>query len=659
MKETHQCPRCGAIVEGDFCPHCDLQTNQKHGIIRKKAVAPEEQKQSFYDFSKQQAAQRPKTEVFHKQHLDAEEDFNKEKEFQQTIEEALRKQEPVIVRRTRKKASLHAFHSSEAKSTSKECLKVWKKDKAQTVDVEQEKAEREASLKDLTAQKAKTYAAEREKQSQLQQQAQKEKEEAQRLEEAKAASKERTKAVSEKSSTLNEVTLQQQKEESKKEKPAKVKEKNIVSASSSMPTTATIAPQKKASLAKPAAQMSLGDRLFGPKEEEVSSATSQAEAKPKPKKEEKAKESGFPKKAATPRQTAPKVEQPVAKAPSAEKAEEKVQATLAQTQKKQKKRWLVLALLVALLCALGGGYIWWQHQKQQANAQVQQVEKEIAQFYVKADPKAGFVAKKVDPESLQPLKDQIAHLEKAHASEAKQLSEQVETLQNHAELTVKVNALFVEPKIKDGQVEKVALKENAKVELVPVKEASSPFDKAVNESIEDAQTQAGQQKAAKKAVAACFKGKEVDPTVSEKTYEAAKATVKKVQNQSLQKQLTTQLKDVATVREKIEAKEKKEKEAAAKKKAEYEKNHPKSGPYAWAPGVEKKVISTCIERGYIVSGGYSLEKAYVRNGQGYYKLYGTSNHSKTLSMYPNKKLHVYLVTINCKTGWFKGNGGDR
>lgn len=43
------------------------------------------------------------------------------------------------------------------------------------------------------------------------------------------------------------------------------------------------------------------------------------------------------------------------------------------------------------------------------------------------------------------------------------------------------------------------------------------------------------------------------------------------------------------------------------------------------------------------------------NGEGYYNLYATNNQSKLLEGTTEKNVHMYLVTINAKTGWFKGN----
>ena len=37
--------------------------------------------------------------------------------------------------------------------------------------------------------------------------------------------------------------------------------------------------------------------------------------------------------------------------------------------------------------------------------------------------------------------------------------------------------------------------------------------------------------------------------------------------------------------------------------------------WTWAPGVQSKVIATCIQRGYIVEGGYRLEKPESKMGR--------------------------------------------
>lgn len=80
--------------------------------------------------------------------------------------------------------------------------------------------------------------------------------------------------------------------------------------------------------------------------------------------------------------------------------------------------------------------------------------------------------------------------------------------------------------------------------------------------------------------------------------------------------------------------------------------------WTWSSGVLDQVIATCIERGYIVEGGYKLERVRIENGEGYYNLYATTNQAPLTANYKAKDLPLYLVTINCKTGYFRGNGND-
>jgi len=85
-------------------------------------------------------------------------------------------------------------------------------------------------------------------------------------------------------------------------------------------------------------------------------------------------------------------------------------------------------------------------------------------------------------------------------------------------------------------------------------------------------------------------------------------------------------------------------------------NDVNNAAWVWAPGVYERFISTIISRGYVVENGFYLEPARIENGEGYYHLYATSNQSSLLSGVASSSLPFYLVTVNAKTGFFKGNG---
>ncbi|MGX7074323.1 cell division site-positioning protein MapZ [Falseniella ignava] len=65
---------------------------------------------------------------------------------------------------------------------------------------------------------------------------------------------------------------------------------------------------------------------------------------------------------------------------------------------------------------------------------------------------------------------------------------------------------------------------------------------------------------------------------------------------------------------------------------------------AWnfADGVLEKILEISRSRGYITGNQYILERVNIVNGNGYYNLY--------------KPDGTYLFTLNCKTGYFVGNG---
>lgn len=65
---------------------------------------------------------------------------------------------------------------------------------------------------------------------------------------------------------------------------------------------------------------------------------------------------------------------------------------------------------------------------------------------------------------------------------------------------------------------------------------------------------------------------------------------------------------------------------------------------AWifGEGVLEKIIAISQQRGYVTGNNYILEKVNIINGNGYYNLF--------------KPDGTYLFSINCKTGYFVGNG---
>ena len=64
--------------------------------------------------------------------------------------------------------------------------------------------------------------------------------------------------------------------------------------------------------------------------------------------------------------------------------------------------------------------------------------------------------------------------------------------------------------------------------------------------------------------------------------------------------------------------------------------------WTWADGVLDKIIETSHSRGYFSGDNFILEPVNIINGNGYYNLYLPDG--------------TYLFSINCKTGYYVGNG---
>lgn len=64
--------------------------------------------------------------------------------------------------------------------------------------------------------------------------------------------------------------------------------------------------------------------------------------------------------------------------------------------------------------------------------------------------------------------------------------------------------------------------------------------------------------------------------------------------------------------------------------------------WTFADGVLEQILATSRARGYITGNQYILERVNIVNGNGYYNLYRPDG--------------TYLFTLNCKTGYFVGNG---
>lgn len=377
----------------------------------------------------------------------------------------------------------------------------------------------------------------------------------------------------------------------------------------------------------------------------------------------------------------------------------------APAPKKPSKKVAFVALAVVLLA---GGSAWAYHdQTQKAAAQeaaaltkkTDTLKDELAAFYTTKEQV--FIKPDMVTVSPEKLSKQVAEIK--DSEEYSQLNKQIETLKEKQLTIQQINQLFEAPIVNGNELKPAILAADQPISVKKLT-GNDQFDQLMNQAIDQANQQYNQLQKAKKAVEVIYKDGKTTNQLNRDTYQAAKAEVDKVTSDKLKKELVKQVTTADQALTKVEEEQKRiaeeqaaaeqakqaeeqAKQAAAAKKENAKKEETakteangytapnsdgvytsplyvpdaadiadSSNPaWTWAPGVKEKVLDTVIARGYVVPGGYSLEPAKIVNGEGYYNLYATNNQSKLLEGTTEKNVHMYLVTINAKTGWFKGN----
>ena len=407
--------------------------------------------------------------------------------------------------------------------------------------------------------------------------------------------------------------------------------------------------------------------------------------------------------------------EPITIVPNTEKTPQELnpeKKDLDKTQKKKSKKVPYLALAAVLLLGGGGWAYYDHHQKVEAEVaaeakrqqQMEELHEKLAAFYT--DDHHQFIRADMIHQDLSKLKNDLSSLknEKGYS----ELETTYQDIQSKIRDIQKVNEWFIAPAIVDDHLaDDIKLK--ADKEIQAIETDNTDFGKLIQQAQTEAKNQYAELQTAKEKTAIVFKDGKVVDSATRDQYKTAKEAVEKVKNTDLSAQLNEQLQQVdkmLTDKEKKEEEEKKKAEEAKKAAEEQAKqaaqaaaaaqaaqqaavaqaaqqeaasstpsssnsaNQPiksarasdiadASNPaWTWAPGVQSKVIATCIQRGYIVEGGYRLEKARIENGEGYYNLYATSTKSALMKGIGESALPFYIVTINCKTGWFGGNGSN-
>lgn len=363
--------------------------------------------------------------------------------------------------------------------------------------------------------------------------------------------------------------------------------------------------------------------------------------------------------------------------------------------KKGKKGRNIAIAAVILVALLGGGGYYYSYQQDQAaeeaaaekaaadkktNQAIDEIEAEITDFYTNS--KQVFLkVDKVDTNTAK-IAEEINQYKKN--DRYKELKNSYDTLTAKQKDVQAVNNLFTSTAI-NGDILASDLKLKAAEDVtVTVDTKDNQFNDLLNEAINQAKTQYDQIIDLRNSVSTLITNGTVASTATRSTYNATMQKAGTVPNQEL---ITDQVNQLAEVNQTLTEWETAASESASRAEKEEEttsssesstsspsysmsgNNQPimstnqsqvaDSGNSAWSwnSGVREKFLQTVIDRGYVTEGGYSLVPVQIQGGEGYYNLFATNNQSDLTKGYTSADLPMYVVTVNCKTGWFKGNGG--
>ena len=305
----------------------------------------------------------------------------------------------------------------------------------------------------------------------------------------------------------------------------------------------------------------------------------------------------------------------------------------ADDQPQNKKKWVILsAIILVFLFIFGGGYYVYR-----------QIVRSSQELQTKAAD-SGLVSNQSVYEQFNTLYDTFytdenkTALKNSQFSQLNQLKELLDKLEGAREHTLakskydsletqikaiqEVNAQFETPAITDGVLDTNAkIKANAK--FTEIKTGNTEIDKLLDKAISLGKSQltSTTTSTASTTVAsqeASSPTTESSPSTS--TNETAASTNPGLSSEGVNLQ-----------------------RSASRVPYNQSAVNDSSNP-AWnfADGVLEQILETSRARGYISGNQYILERVNIVNGNGYYNLY--------------KPDGTYLFTLNCKTGYFVGNG---
>ena len=307
----------------------------------------------------------------------------------------------------------------------------------------------------------------------------------------------------------------------------------------------------------------------------------------------------------------------------------------ADDEPQNKKKWAILsAIILVILLIFGGGYYVYR-----------QITRSSQELQTKAAD-SGLVSNQSVYEQFNTLYDTFytdenkTALKNSQFSQLNQLKELLDKLEGAREHTLakskydsletqikaiqEVNSQFETPAITDGVLDTNA-KIKADAKFTEIKTGNTEIDKLLDKAISLGKSQLTSTTTASTTASTTVASQETSSPTTESSPSTSTSDTAASTNGGLSSEGVNLQRSASRV--------------PYNQSAVNDSSNP---AWTFADGVLEQILETSRARGYITGNQYILERVNIVNGNGYYNLY--------------KPDGTYLFTLNCKTGYFVGNG---
>ena len=307
----------------------------------------------------------------------------------------------------------------------------------------------------------------------------------------------------------------------------------------------------------------------------------------------------------------------------------------ADDEPQNKKKWAILSAIILLfLLIFGGGYYVYR-----------QITRSSQELQTKAAD-SGLVSNQSVYEQFNTLYDTFytdenkTALKNSQFSQLNQLKELLDKLEGAREHTLakskydsletqikaiqELNAQFETPAITDGVLDTNA-KIKADAKFTEIKTGNTEIDKLLDKAISLGKSQLTSTTTASTTASTTAASQEASSPTTESSPSTSTSDTAASTNSGLSSEGVNLQRSASRV--------------PYNQSAVNDSSNP---AWTFADGVLEQILETSRARGYITGNQYILERVNIVNGNGYYNLY--------------KPDGTYLFTLNCKTGYFVGNG---